>query len=106
MITAAERLIEDLHWSPDGCLTLTGGLLQWLNGLDARIVELAVEHGASDYRFPSLIAAGSLAPIAYLRSFPHLATFVTTGERGEASLKKLAAESGKADRIAINSDQF
>ncbi len=106
MNTVAEKMIEDLHWSIDGCATITGPLLEWLNRFDGHIVKLATEHGAADYRFPSLIAAGSLAPIAYLRSFPHLATFVTTGDRDEAALRKLAAEAGTADRISVEDGQF
>ncbi|MDJ0908618.1 MAG: hypothetical protein QNI99_05470 [Woeseiaceae bacterium] len=106
MNEAAERIVEDLHWSSDGCSTITGPLLEWLDRFDAHIVELATGRGAAAYRFPSLIAAGSLAPIAYLRSFPHLATFVTTGNRGEASLKALAADAGTADRIHIDDGQF
>ena len=57
MITAAEKRIEHLHWSTDGCSTLTGPLLRWMNGFDSRVAELATERGAEDYRFPSLIAA-------------------------------------------------
>lgn len=106
MNTAAERMIEDLHWSPDGCSAITGGLLGWLSRLDRHIAGVAEARGAVDYRFPSLIAAGSLAPIAYLRSFPHLATFVTTGDRDEASLKELAADAGTADRIAVDANAF
>ena len=106
MNAAAEEMLENLHWSSDGCSTLTGPLLEWLNRFDARIVELAAAHGAAEYRFPSLIAAESLAPIAYLRSFPHLATFVTTGVRGEESLKALSSEAGKANRIPVGADRF
>jgi hypothetical protein len=62
--------------------------------------------GAADYRFPSLIPAHSLAPIAYLRSFPHLATFVTSSDRREVSLRALAAESGTAEEIAVRDGRF
>ena len=106
MTVAAEKTIENLNWSTDGCATLTGPLLEWLSAFDAHIVGLAVERGAADYRFPSLIAARSLAPIAYLRSFPHLATFVTTGNRDDASLKHLADCAGSAERIPVDQEQF
>ncbi len=106
MNVAAEKMIEHLHWSASGCATLTGPLLEWLHRLDTHIVSLAVRHGASDYQFPSLIEARALAPIAYLRSFPHLATFVTTGDRDEAALSKLAADSGTAERIPVDGGQF
>lgn len=106
MSNAAETPVENLHWSSDGCSTLSGPLLDWLNRFDRHILERAARSDAVEYRFPSLIAAALLAPIAYLRSFPHLATFVTTGKRGEEALGSLASASGAADRIAIDPGQF
>ncbi len=106
MTLAAENAVRDLHWSTDGCATLTGALHEWMNRFDRHIVEAATEHGAAEYRFPSLIAAASLAPIGYLRSFPHLATFVTTGGRDPSSLRQLAEDAGSAERIAIDGDRF
>ena len=87
MNNPAEKLIDDLHWSADGCATLTGALYEWASRFDAHLSASAASYGAADYRFPSLIAAKSLAPIAYLRSFPHLATFVTSGRRDDAALR-------------------
>lgn len=98
--------LAGLHWSEDGCAALSGDLLHWAQKLDAHIACWADDYGATDYRFPALIPAKSLAPIAYLRSFPHLATFVTSGDRREASLQALAEDCATADRIALGEDRF
>ena len=96
--------MNGMQWSDDGYVALSGDLLQKASDLDAVIVSWASEIGATDYRFPSMISAKSLAPIAYLKSFPHLATFVTSGDRKKESLKSLADEYGVAERIPV-SDQ-
>ncbi len=106
MNNPAEKLIDDLHWSADGCATLTGALYEWASRFDAHLSASAASYGAADYRFPSLIAAKSLAPIAYLRSFPHLATFVTSGRRDDAALHALAKDSGTAEQIDVTADRF
>ncbi len=96
--------MNGMQWSDDGYVALSGDLLQKASDLDAVIGSWASEIGATDYRFPSMISAKSLAPIAYLKSFPHLATFVTSGDRNKESLKSLADEYGVAERIPV-SDQ-
>ena len=96
--------MNGMQWSDDGYVALSGDLLQKASDLDAVIGSWASEIGATDYRFPSMISAKSLAPIAYLKSFPHLATFVTSGDRKKESLKSLADEYGVAERIPV-SDQ-
>ena len=98
--------LAGLTWSEDGYAALNGELLEWARELDAHIGGWANGLGATDYRFPSLISAKSLAPIAYLKSFPHLATFVTSGVRHEASLQKLATECATAERIALSEERF
>jgi seryl-tRNA synthetase len=98
--------LTGLQWSDDGYAALSGDLLAWASSLDAHFAGWAEGSGATDYRFPSLIAAKALAPIAYLRSFPHLATFVTSGNRRETSLRSLAEECGTADEIPLRDDRF
>ena len=106
MNTLALTDLVGLQWSEDGYAALSGGLLDWAKKLDAHIGRWADDFGATDYRFPALISAKSLAPIAYLRSFPHLATFVTSGDRRETSLQELAQDCATADRIALTEDRF
>lgn len=94
--------MNGMQWSEDGYVALSGDLLQKALDLDTVIESWASEIGATDYRFPSMISSKSLAPIAYLKSFPHLATFVTSGDR--KALKSIAENCGVADRIPV-SDQ-
>jgi len=53
-----------------------------------------------------MISARSLVPIAYLKSFPHLATFVTSCARREESLKSLADECAVAEQIPVCHDRM
>jgi hypothetical protein len=98
--------LTGLQWSEDGYAALSGDLLDWAQKLDAHIGCWADDFGATNYRFPALIPAKSLAPIAYLRSFPHLASFVTSGDRRETSLQALARDCATAERIALCEDRF
>jgi hypothetical protein len=84
----------DLHWSGDGYAAICGALLAWSQELDRQFLAWAKELGAKEHRFPSLIAIESLAPIAYLGSFPHLATFASCGMRDDVALRSIAAEAG------------
>mgnify|MGYP001187788340 FL=1 len=84
----------DLHWSGDGYAAISGDLLEWLQKLDRCFLAWAKTLGAKEHRFPSLIALESLAPIAYLKSFPHLATFASCGVRDDSALRAIAANTG------------
>ena len=64
--------MKDLQWSEDGYVAISGSLLDRANELDAVFRGWAEESDGTEYRFPSMISAKSLAPIAYLKSFPHL----------------------------------
>jgi hypothetical protein len=94
--------LAELEWSEDGYASLCGSLLEKAIELDNVIRDWAFQLGSTEYRFPSMISAKSLAPIAYLKSFPHLATFVTSGNRCEESLKSLADECGVAEQIPLS----
>lgn len=98
--------VQGLQWSDDGYAALSGALLDKALGLDGVFRGWAAEFGAMEYRFPSMISLRSLAPIAYLKSFPHLATFVTSGDRQEASLKSLASECGTASELPVSGDRL
>jgi hypothetical protein len=82
--------ISGLHWSDDGCAALNGVLLERALELDGIFRRWAIALGAVEHRFPATIAAADLAPVAWLRSFPHLATFVTGGRRSRLALEALA----------------
>ena len=94
--------IEDLHWSEDGYAAISGALLAKAQELDRVFCAWAAELGATEHRFPSMIAAKKLAPIAYLRSFPHLATFATSGNRDDESLRHLAAQCGTENQVPVS----
>ena len=94
--------VAELEWSDDGYASLCGSLLEKSLELDNVFRDWAFQLGSTEYRFPSMISAKSLAPIAYLKSFPHLATFVTSGIRREESLKSLADECGVAEQIPLS----
>lgn len=96
--------IADLHWSEDGYAAISGALLARAQELDRVFCAWAAGLGAIEHRFPSMIAAKSLAPIAYLKSFPHLATFATSGNRNEASLRQLAEQCGTEDPIPVTDE--
>lgn len=83
--------ISGLHWSDDGCAALDGTLLDRALELDGIFGRWASALGAVEHRFPATIAAADLAPVAWLRSFPHLATFVAGGQRRRPALEALAA---------------
>ncbi len=104
MSAVAEKTSSELLWSESGCVTLSGALLEWSSRFDAFINERAKQLGSTEYRFPSLIAATSLAPIGYLRSFPHLASFVTTGRRN--TLQSLADNCSTAGELPVCEEHF
>lgn len=88
-VTAALHT-DELHWSPDGCASLGGGLLNSALQLDAMFRDLGRDFGADESRFPGMIAAAALAPVGYLKSFPHHATFVASASRDHKTLVALA----------------
>jgi hypothetical protein len=92
----------DLHWSEEGYAGISGGLLVWLQRLDRQFVAWAKALGAEEHRFPTLIAAEKLAPIGYLASFPHLATFASCGTRDQASLRTIAANGSNVSHECLD----
>jgi hypothetical protein len=106
MNTAVVESLEGLHWNANGFASLSGALLDYAHRLDGVIRGWARDLGGTDYVFPAMLAAGDLAPIAYLRSFPHLATFVTSIDRNDESLRGFAARQGTATQIAAAGERF
>ena len=106
MKPVALKKLTGLQWSEAGYAALSGDLLHWAQKFDLQIGRWADDFGSTDYRFPALIPVKSLAPIAYLRSFPHQATFVTSGDRRETSLQALAQDCATADQISLSEDRF
>jgi len=96
MNTAFKPELEGLQWSEDGYAALSGNLLDWSTALDSEFLRWGKEIGAVDHRYPTLIPTASLAPVAYLKSFPHLATFALTADRNPETLTKLST-AGEAD---------
>jgi hypothetical protein len=92
--------VPGLDWSDDGCAALSGEALAKASWLDEQFCKWAACLGAVAHRFPSIIPAASLAPIGYLGSFPHLATFVTSGNRDR--LKDIAVDHGDCTSLPAN----
>ena len=99
MITVVDDSTDEMQWSQNGYISISGALLDKANELDQLFRNWAADSSATEYRFPSLISMKSLAPIAYLKSFPHLATFVTSGDRRDESLSSIAENFGTAEQI-------
>jgi hypothetical protein len=104
MNAVLDDVINGLQWSDAGYVALSGAILDKAVELDSVIRSWADDLGATEYRFPSMIPAKDLAPIAYLKSFPHLATFVTSGQRREEALMSIAEDCGTAERIPVSDD--
>ena len=104
MNAVMEAVRPDMYWRENGCVTLSGALLEWSQHFDAFLTGRARQLGAAEFRFPSLISARSLAPIDYLGSFPHLASFVTTGRRD--ALQALAKDHAKSGEICACEAHF
>lgn len=98
--------VAGLEWSADGYSTLSGVLKDAADALDAIFLGWATELGARDHAFPTFIAARDLAPIGYLESFPHLATFAVTIDRADAELEAVAARHGKAGELALEAGKW
>lgn len=91
MSEAAALVAPGLTWAPNGQATLSGPLLALADRLDRRFVAMARRWEAEELRFPVLIAAAELERIDYFRSFPHLATFASCLDAGEANLERFTS---------------
>lgn len=91
--------LPGLHWNPAGYAALSGALQQLFTEVDAEFSGWAREMGAEAHHFPSLIALSDLAPIAYLQSFPQLATFACAPSPERRSLRAFAERNRIADRV-------
>lgn len=102
MSTGPATGIRGLHWSDDGRAALDGALLGRAIELDGVFSRWAAAFGAVEHRFPVTIAAADLAPVGWLRSFPHLATFVSSARR--PTLELLAGRGGNGASVPISAD--
>lgn len=87
MSGTAGLVAPGLRWTSNGQATLSGPLLALAGRLDRRFVAMARRWQAEELRFPPVIAAAELERIDYFRSFPHLATFASCLDAGEANLE-------------------
>lgn len=82
---AATPKLEPLHAefmvSPDGLLSLSGGVASLLAALDLRFRRAALAAGAEDQHFPTLIAKSTLSRAEYFQSFPGYASQVSENQR-------------------------
>lgn len=101
MKTIQQNVLPGLDWSKDGYASISGSLLERAQSIDAVICHWADDWNACQYQFPSMISIRSLTPIAYLKSFPHLATFATNGPRSITGLQELASGYAENERLAV-----
>jgi len=95
--------VPGLHWNRAGYAAISGPLLSLYDRLDSIFAGWGNEIGAVDHRFPSLIALKDLKPIAYLQSFPQLATFACTLKQEHATLASFASANRDATRVGTDS---
>ena len=81
--------LPGLHWHPSGYATLSGPLRDLAEALDQRFLACA-GRDLTHYSVPTFIAVADLEPTAWLRSFPHLATFAASASRAPGMLDALA----------------
>ena len=91
--------IPGLQWNPAGYAALSGPLQTLYADIDSVFTDWAQELGAETQHFPSLIALSDLAPIAYLQSFPQLATFACSPSQQRQKLEEFAQRNKCADRV-------
>ena len=91
--------VAGLNWNNAGYAALSGPLLTLYNRVDAIFQNWARNIGADDQRFPNLIALADLKPIAYLRSFPHLATFACSPGTDHETLTRFASVNQTASEV-------
>ncbi len=91
--------VAGLNWNSAGYAALSGPLLALFNRIDSIFQNWATSIGADDHRFPNLIALADLKPIAYLQSFPHLATFACSPGSDHETLTLFASENRAASQV-------
>lgn len=96
MAVEPERL-EGVHWHANGTVTLGNAMLAHLGKLDALFTSWALEEGAADFRFPDLVPIPMMQRIGYLKSFPHLATFVAPYGREALAQVRPVAGAGETE---------
>ena len=102
-MTGATLSIPGLQWNPDGYSALDGELLKLARRLDSVFLSWAIDMGCTEFDFPSFISLESLQPLAYLQSFPHLATFAFTQECNPESLTEFSR--GCSRHEAVSKDE-
>ena len=96
--------VAGLNWNSDGYAALSGPSLTLFNRIDSIFQTWAKNIGADDHRFPSLIALADLKPIAYLQSFPHLATFACSPGTDHETLSRFSSVNQKASEVQCDAN--
>ncbi|AXG79862.1 class-II aminoacyl-tRNA synthetase family protein [Streptomyces paludis] len=101
-----DRLAEldriGLRWSERGSAALTGPLLELADRLDRALLHLAARWDAVPEEHPALLAAEDLEPVAYLSSFPQLATFAVSLSTEGDDLESFAGTAQKDTAAALS----
>jgi seryl-tRNA synthetase len=71
--------------------------------VERRILEVADEMGASQYRFPALISANYMEKVQYFRNFPHSLTFATHLRENLPDIQRFSCDAVTEDgRILVD----
>lgn len=90
-MSAAAETLPGLHWHPQGYAGLSGPLLKLADELDQRFLSCGDRGPLEAHHAPSFVSLADLAPVGYVGSFPHLATFAATLGREGSALRAFAA---------------
>jgi seryl-tRNA synthetase len=87
---AVSQLMErgDLRSYENGTLGLSGPALWLFRYFERKFLELALEHGASERQYPTLLPISVMERTDYFKSFPHHATFALCLDRDTTSLRQ------------------
>ncbi|GGK74805.1 aminoacyl--tRNA ligase-related protein [Mangrovihabitans endophyticus] len=90
-----------LRWSDLGHAAFSGPLRELAHACDEAFRGMAARWSADAEDHAAVVAAADLAPIGYLRSFPHLATFATALDPEGDNLSAFAADPSDARTGAV-----
>jgi seryl-tRNA synthetase len=106
MVTEQQTLdlacLEGYKWMDNGQSALSGKALRLFNRLDLLFLSWAQEFRASQYQFPTFIAARELAKLDYFGSFPQLVTLPVTLESTDENLERFVSGGSLDDGGNLN----
>lgn len=93
-------LETDVHADELGQVILRGTALQQREQMDREILGWALELGAEEIAYPTMLPLRELQKMDYLHAFPHLATFATTLSDKDEVLQQRSAHHPDSNVVA------